>query len=85
MNTDTIIGVAASACTAVSMIPQLVKLIKEKKAENVSLTMMGVLFIGLGLWVCYGVMKNDWILIIANSFSFTVNLILGFFTIKYKK
>ena len=85
MNTETLVGVIASVCTAVSMIPQLVKLLKEKKAENVSLGMMAVLFVGLGLWVCYGVMKKDWILIAANSFSFTINLILSFFTIKYKK
>jgi len=85
MNTETIIGVAASACTAVAMVPQLIKLLKEKKAENVSLGMMAVLSIGLGLWVCYGAMKNDWILIVSNSFSFAINLILAFFTIRYKK
>jgi len=51
MNTETIIGIAASACTAASLIPQLAKVLKEKKAENVSLVMLVVLFVGLGLWV----------------------------------
>ncbi len=74
MNTGTFIGVAASLCTAVAMIPQLIKLLKEKKAENVSLGMMGVLFVGLALWVYYGILKNDLILIVANGFSFAVNL-----------
>ena len=85
MNTETLIGIAASVCTAVAMIPQLVKIIREKKAEDVSLTMMAVLFVGLVLWIYYGILKKDWILIIANGFSITINMLVGFFTIKYKK
>ena len=84
MNTETIIGVAASACTAASLIPQLTKVVREKKAENVSLWMLLVLFAGLGLWVYYGILKNDWIIIVSNSFSVIVNLLLAVFTIKYK-
>ena len=84
MNTETIIGVAASACTAASLIPQLTKVVREKKAENVSLWMLLVLFAGLGLWVYYGILKIDWIIIVSNSFSFIVNLLLAVFTIKYK-
>ena len=84
MNTETIIGVAASACTAASLIPQLTKVVREKKAENVSLWMLLVLFAGLGLWVYYGILKTDWIIIVSNSFSFIVNLLLAVFTIKYK-
>ncbi len=85
MNTETIIGMAASACTAASMIPQLIKVIKEKKSENVSLLMLIVLFVGLGLWVYYGSLKNDLIIIISNSFSLVINILLAFFSIKYKK
>ena len=84
MNTETIIGVAASTCTAASLIPQLTKVVREKKAENVSLWMLLVLFAGLGLWVYYGILKIDWIIIVSNSFSFIVNLLLAVFTIKYK-
>jgi len=85
MNTETIIGVAASACTAASLIPQLLKVLKEKKAENVSLWMLLVLFVGLGLWVYYGILKNDLIIIISNAFSFIINSLLAIFAIKYKK
>lgn len=80
----TIIGILASLCTAMSLVPQLVKLLKEKKAENISMVMLSVLFAGLGLWIYYGILKNDWILIISNSFSFVINFILGCFAIKYK-
>lgn len=85
MNNETIIGIGASACTAASLLPQLVKVLKERKAESVSLLMLLVLFIGLGLWVYYGLLKNDLIIIISNSFSFIINVLLGFFAKKYKQ
>ncbi|MEO6732045.1 MAG: SemiSWEET transporter [Ferruginibacter sp.] len=85
MKLESIIGIIASVCSAASLIPQLVKVLKEKKAENVSLVMLLILFAGLGLWIYYGVLKNDWIIILSNSFSFIINLLLAFFAIKYKQ
>jgi len=85
MTTETMIGITASALTAVSLIPQLVKVIREKEAKNVSLVMLLVLSAGLGGWVYYGILKEDWIIIVSNSFSFIINLLLGIFSIKYKK
>ena len=80
----TIIGTVASVGTALSMLPQLTKLIKEKKAENISLYMLFVLFLGVSCWIVYGLLKNDWIIIISNSFSFVINLALTVLTLKYK-
>jgi len=84
MNIETLIGIAASTCTAVSLIPQLAKVLKEKKAGNVSLWMLLVLFAGLGLWVYYGILKGDMIIIVSNSFSLIINVLLAVFAIKYK-
>ena len=85
MNIISIVGVIASICTAVSMVPQLIKLIKEKKANDISIFMLLVLFIGVGCWVAYGILKKDWIIIISNSFSFIVNIVLTILTIKFKE
>jgi MtN3 and saliva related transmembrane protein len=84
MKIETIIGIAASVLTATSLLPQLIKLLKEKKANDVSLGMLAILFAGLGLWIYYGFLKKDLILIIANSFSFLINLLLAGFAIRYK-
>jgi MtN3 and saliva related transmembrane protein len=84
MSTTTLIGIGASAFTAVSMLPQLFKIIKEKKAENISLLMLAVLFTGLVLWIVYGIKKDDLIIIIANSFSLFINGIIFCLTLKYK-
>jgi MtN3 and saliva related transmembrane protein len=82
---ENIIGIAASIFTAAASIPQLIKLIEEKKAEDVSLKMFLVLLTGLSLWIYYGFLKKDWILIIANSFSFILNLAVIILASAFKK
>lgn len=51
MDLVTGVGIGASILTSTSLVPQLVKLIKEKKADDVSLGMLVVLWAGLGLWM----------------------------------
>ena len=84
MDSITIVGIVASICTAMSMIPQLFKLLKEKKAESISIFMLMVLFAGVGTWIIYGVLKEDWIIIISNSCSLIIDVILTILALKYK-
>jgi len=81
----TVVGLIASIATGTSLLPQLFKIVKEKKAEAVSLWMLVVLFAGLAAWVYYGILKSDWIIIISNAFSMVINLLIGILSIKYKK
>jgi len=85
METDKIIGIIASVATAVSLLPQLIKLLKEKKSDNISYGMISILFVGLILWITYGVMKEDWIIVISNSVSLLLNILIVIFSIKYTK
>ncbi len=85
MNLQTIIGIAASVFTGISMLPQLVKVVKEKKAEDISAIMLVVLLVGLSAWIWYGFLKKDYILIVSNSFSLLVNVALSVMAVKYKK
>jgi MtN3 and saliva related transmembrane protein len=78
------IGIAAGICTSISLVPQLVKLFKEKKAEDISLVMLCVLQFGLGVWLWYGIIKNDIPIIVTNSFSFLVTLLVIILSIRYK-
>lgn len=85
METTQLIGIGASIGTGISLLPQLIKIVREKKAENVSLPMLGVLFAGLVLWVIYGIMKEDWIIIISNAVSMILNACTAILSIRYKK
>ncbi|SEW48358.1 MtN3 and saliva related transmembrane protein [Chryseobacterium wanjuense] len=73
---ENILGIAAGVLTSISMIPQLIKVIKEKDAENLSWVMLSVLITGLSLWVWYGFLKDELPIIISNSFAVLVNIIL---------
>lgn len=85
MDITTLSGIGASVFTSVSLLPQMFRLLKDKKAENVSPWMLITLFAGLVLWVCYGALKNDLIILVANSFSLAVNIATLILTLKYKR
>jgi MtN3 and saliva related transmembrane protein len=79
------VGVIAGVFTAVSLLPQLIKLIRNKKAEDISLFFLFTLFCGLGLWIWYGVLRNDIPIIATNAFSLIVNTLMIILGIKYKR
>jgi MtN3 and saliva related transmembrane protein len=68
----TLIGLVAAFCTTLSYIPQLKKCWQTGSTEDISLRMFLILAAGIALWVVYGVLKRDVVIILAN----TVSLIL---------
>jgi len=80
-----ITGIAASLFTSVALLPQLLKIFREKNSDGVSLGMLLVLFTGLALWTVYGILRKDVIIIAANSFSLLVNILTGIMTLRYRK
>jgi MtN3 and saliva related transmembrane protein len=80
-----ILGLVAGICTSSSIIPQLVKTIKEKKAEDVSVFMFIVMLTGNALWVYYGFDKSDFPIIATNFLALGLNIAMLFCKFKYKK
>lgn len=85
MNWTPIIGLVAGILTSSSMVPQVVKTIKEKKAEDVSLFMLVVLMLGVATWVVYGILRDDMPIIVTNSFSLLVNITMIVLRLKYNR
>jgi MtN3 and saliva related transmembrane protein len=79
------IGIVAGVFSAASLLPQLVKIIREKKAHDISISMFLLLFTGLALWIFYGIMKKDLPLILTNAVSLATNALIIYFSLKYKK
>jgi MtN3 and saliva related transmembrane protein len=84
-NWTEILGIAAGFCTAISLLPQLIKLIKKKKAEEISLFYLIILLTGLILWIIYGVVKKDIPIIATNVVSLVLNVITIVIGVYYKK
>lgn len=61
------IGLIAAACTSLSYIPQVRKALPRGSTSDLSLKMLAVLTSGLAMWVVYGVLKTDWVIVVANT------------------
>ena len=79
------VGIGAGVCTAISMLPQLAKIIKTKKSDDISFTTVGVLLAGIAAWIWYGILKKDYPIIVTNSFSLLVNIFVLIFSAMYKR
>lgn len=84
-NHTEIVGLSAGICTSVSLLPQLWKLLRHKKAEDISLFYLIILFIGLGLWIWYGILREDIPIVVTNGFSLVINGIIIVAGLHYKK
>lgn len=82
---ENVLGIIAGVITSTSMIPQLVKVLKEKNVEDLSWIMLLVLISGVSLWVWYGILKDEWPIILSNAFSVLLNSILLICYMIYKK
>lgn len=85
MEMTQLIGLAAGVLTASSMLPQVFKSWKEKKADDISLKMLIVLISGIVLWIVYGIQKDDFPIIATNCFSLLVNTVMIVLRIKFKR
>ncbi len=76
------IGIIAAILTTSAFIPQVYKIYKEKKAQGVSLTMYLIMFVGVLLWLVYGVLIGSIAIIIANSVTAILQLLVIIFKLK---
>lgn len=81
----TIIGIMATVFAVSSSIPQIIKALKTRKTDDVSIWLVVVLIIGLSLWVIYGIGIKDLLISIANSIAVAINTFLLILKIKYSR
>jgi MtN3 and saliva related transmembrane protein len=79
-----IVGFAAGTLTTIALVPQVVKALKTKLTRDVSLLWATALTIGVFLWLVYGILINALPIIIANSITFILSLVVLILKIKYK-
>ncbi len=60
------IGLVAAGMTSLAYIPQLHKAWPRGATSDLSLNMLIVLSLGLLVWVVYGLLKPDWVVVLAN-------------------
>ena len=78
-----LIGLSATILTRYSSIPQIIKGVKTRKMDDVSFWLIFYLTVGLFLYVIYGVIIDDLIIIWGNAVGVITNLVLISLKIKY--
>lgn len=78
-------GYAACAVTALTFLPQVVKTWKEKSAKNVSLMMFVIAFINEVMWIVYGVLQKDNVIIVTNVIMITMCSVMISLKLRYNK
>ena len=78
------LGYFAGLLTTIAFIPQVVKIWTSKSTSDISLIMFIVFTFGVFLWLIYGVIIDDYALIITNFVTFSLSLSILVAKILYK-
>jgi MtN3 and saliva related transmembrane protein len=74
---ETLVGAAAAICTTASYFPQLKKSWETGETGDLSKKMLLLLGIGLALWLVYGFMRGDFVIVAANGASLAMLSVIG--------
>ncbi len=78
-----IFGYLAAMCTTLSFVPQVIKIFKEKKADDISLSMYIIFILGITFWLVYGLMLMAYPIIIANTLTLILSGSILIMKLKY--
>ena len=78
-------GYFAAILTTAAFLPQLIKTLKTKKADDVSLVTLIMFISGVGSWIVYGYEISSFPILLANIITFTLNLLILISKIYYSK
>ena len=79
-----ILGYSAGFITSLTFLPQVIKTWKEKSAKDISLMMFIIAAVNEVMWIVYGVLLNNWVIILTNSIVLTMSMIMIFLKLRYK-
>ncbi|TGJ99291.1 hypothetical protein EHO59_15580 [Leptospira semungkisensis] len=76
------LGFTACTLTTLAFVPQVIKVVLDKRTRDISRNMYLVLSVGVFFWLCYGFLKNDYPIILANIFTLIFALIILFYKLR---
>lgn len=80
-----LIGLIAAVLTTAAFLPQVYKTWKTKDVSALSLPMLILFFIGIVLWLIYGIYLKSLSMILANGITVVSAILLLYFKITYGK
>jgi len=77
------IGNSAAVCTTVSFVPQLIRVLRRKSADDISLSMFLLFSTGVALWLVYGLQIGSFPVIAANTVTLALALAILVLKLRY--
>ena len=77
------VGFAAAIFTSAAYLPQVIRVWKTRRTQDVSLGMFLVMTVGLLCWETYGWLIGDWPVIVCNGLALVMTTIILVFKLKH--
>jgi MtN3 and saliva related transmembrane protein len=79
------LGLFGAFLSSITFLPQVYKAWKTKSVGDLSIWMILILLANVSTWLVYGLVKNDFAIIIANSIILALSLLMLLFKFSFKK
>jgi MtN3 and saliva related transmembrane protein len=79
------LGLFGAFLSSITFLPQVYKAWKTKSVGDLSIWMILILLANVSTWLIYGLIKNDFAIIIANSIILFLSFLMLFFKFSFKK
>ncbi len=80
---DFVIGLLAGVLCTISFFPQVVKIFKTKRTQDLSLLTFSIFSLGVFLWLIYGFLRQEIPIILTNAAIFLRALLIILMKVKY--
>jgi MtN3 and saliva related transmembrane protein len=79
------LGIFGTFLSSITFLPQVYKAWKTRSVGDLSAWMLAILMGNVSTWLCYGIIKGDFFIILANSISMGLTLLLSYFKVTFGK
>lgn len=83
LSLTTWLGLLAAALTTAANVPQVLKAWRTRETRDLSLKMTLILASGLALWVVYGILQSDSVIVVANAAGLLLALSLTLLKLRF--
>jgi len=83
MSGTEILGYSAGAITSLTFLPQVIRTWKLRSARDISLMMFIIAAINEVMWIAYGILLDNWVIILTNAIVLSMSLTMIFFKLRF--
>ena len=79
-----ILGYSAGAITSLTFLPQVIKTWRSRSAADISMMMFLIAAVNEVMWILYGVLLDNWVIILTNAIVLSMSMTMIYFKFRYK-